>query len=387
MSERVKPSTSPAGNAEVVPLRPPTEAETAKEAEENARAEFAAKVRAHLYRGNAILRVPPTTWLLPGVMPKRGLGALYSAPGLGKSHIAIHLAFEAATGGQFFGQKFDRPLRVLYVAAERPTEVRDRFEAQQIARGLPGLPETLALSAMPRPLQVEGNFEHLREIVIAEAFPDNARPELLIFDTFARMTLGKEENSSKELGPVIEAFGALVEECGEAFGLIVHHSGKDAGRGLRGSTALLGALDVVMLLEGGPTGLTVKVEKINAGPTPIPANFRIISQPIPDPADPIMRRNVGIAVPASYAEVASGIEAEVLEAMRDLGGDATAKAIADAYNEGQKETGKRGPRVISKALKHLAEQQPPAVVVIGKASRTKYRLADTAPGGLEGLDA
>lgn len=393
MSERMKPSTSPAGNAKVVALRqseqPDNKATDDKPPGEVLSAEQRDKALADLYRGSRVLEVPPTKWLLAGVLPKRALGALYAAPGAGKSHIAVHLAFEAATGGQFFGEKFERPLRVLYVAAERPTEVRDRFEAQAALRGIE-VPATLALHAARRPLQAMGEFEALR-FVVASAF-DGERPDLLIFDTFARMTLGLEENAAKDMGPAIEAFGALVTECGEAFGLLVHHSGKDTTRGLRGSSALLGALDVVLRLDGNPAGLSLSVEKINAGPSPMPAHFRVVSQAIPDPTDPgtdgaRTLRNVGVAVPASFAEVAAGLEAEVLEVMRDLGEAASAKAITEAYNEGRKAGDAKSPTSIGRALRHLAQARPPSVVLEGKGPRQRWRLVEAPkPAGLEGLE-
>lgn len=395
MSERMKPSTSPAGNAKVVALRqseqPDNEATDYEAPGAVLSAEQQAKALADLYRGSRVLEVPPTKWLLPGVLPKRALGALYAAPGAGKSHIAVHLAFEAATGGQFFGEKFERPLRVLYVAAERPTEVRDRFEAQAALRGIE-MPATLALHAARRPLQIGAipDFEALR-FVVASAF-DGERPDLLIFDTFARMTLGQEENAAKDMGPAIEAFGALVTECGEAFGLLIHHSGKDATRGLRGSSALLGALDVVLRLDGNPAGLSLSVEKINAGPSPMPAHFRVMSQAIPDPTDlgtdgARTLRNVGVAVPASFAEVAAGLEAEVLEVMRDLGEAASAKTVTEAYNEGRKPGETKSLTSITRALRHLAEARPPSVVLEGKGPRARWRLVEAPkPAGLEGLE-
>jgi hypothetical protein len=368
-----------------VPLRPTNEPAPgdALSAEEQAAEEARAKVRAALHFGGEILGVPPTRWLLTGVFPQQGLGAIYGAAGGGKSFVAVHLAFEAATGGQFFGEPFPRPLRVVYVAAERPADTRDRIEAQAKHRGIP-VPDNLALLAPRRPLQIEEHFEHLRyalQEVAAERW-GGAAPDLVIFDTFARMTLGREENAAKEMGPVIEAFGDLVTGCGAAFGLLVHHSGKDKAKGLRGSSALLGALDVVLHLSGKRDNLALVCEKINAGPEPLPAFFRIVSEAIPDPEDTggdgvRALRNVGVCVAGTYREHAEGLEAEVLAVLRDFDGEATAAVITDNCDT------KPHRRAVQKALKHLAEQRPPLVEQVGAGPRVRWRL--TQPEQLEGL--
>jgi hypothetical protein len=68
------------------------------------------------------------------------------------------------------------------------------------------------------------------------------RPVLVIFDTFARIFAGGEENSAKDVGETIVILGAIQERYQTAVA-IIHHAGKDEGKGMRGSSALLGAVD------------------------------------------------------------------------------------------------------------------------------------------------
>jgi hypothetical protein len=70
----------------------------------------------------------------------------------------------------------------------------------------------------------------------------NVKPKLLIVDTFARVFHG-EENSAKEVGESIAIFGHMQDVLGCGV-LLVHHAGKDTARGMRGSSALLGAVDL-----------------------------------------------------------------------------------------------------------------------------------------------
>jgi hypothetical protein len=338
-----------------------------------------AEVRASLHFGADILALPPTRWLVRGVLPQQGIGAIYGKAGGGKSFIAVHLAFEAATGGEFFGEPFPRPLRVVYVAAERASETRDRFEAQAVHRGLATMPDNLALLNLPKTPQVLGDFERLRyafEAVAAERW-GGAKPDLVIFDTYAKMTIGTEENAAKEVGPIVELFTTLIKGCGgEAFGLLIHHEGKQKEAGLRGSTALLGALDVVMYLSGVPENLTLAVTKLNAAKPPQDTYFEVKEQPIPDPDDPgtdgvRVLRNAGVATPMPYREHAEGLEAEVLQVLREeLRGVDTAAAIMAACPS------KPSKRSVNRALENLEKQRQPLVKLVGKGRASKWQLVE-----------
>jgi predicted ATP-dependent serine protease len=81
------------------------------------------------YVGSDILDMKPRRWLVGGWLPLDALVLLYSAPGVGKSFYALSLALQVANGGDWVGESFAEALPVLYVAAERPTDQRDRAEA------------------------------------------------------------------------------------------------------------------------------------------------------------------------------------------------------------------------------------------------------------------
>ena len=122
MSERKKPSelslvtTHEAGEIlEAVPELTPTEKTLERWSE-------------HTYKGEQILEIPPRRWLVPGWLPLDSLMAVYAGPGVGKSFYALSKALEIARGGSWVGTPLEAA-PVLYVAAERATELRDRAEA------------------------------------------------------------------------------------------------------------------------------------------------------------------------------------------------------------------------------------------------------------------
>jgi hypothetical protein len=70
---------------------------------------------------------------------------------------------------------------------------------------------------------------------------------LAIVDTLARAFGGGNENSSEDMGAFITAMGKVQEFLNCAL-MVLHHSGKDAAKGLRGHSSLLGAVDTELEL-------------------------------------------------------------------------------------------------------------------------------------------
>ncbi len=87
---------------------------------------------------------------------------------------------------------------------------------------------------LPEPVQI---LSQEWDIMIAAA--SRVRPALIVLDTQARMTVGAEENSAKEMGLVVDRAEALRRATGACV-LLVHHLSK-AGGGQRGSGATYGA--------------------------------------------------------------------------------------------------------------------------------------------------
>jgi hypothetical protein len=184
------------------------------------------------------------------------------------------------------------------------------------------------------------------------------KPDLIIFDTFAKMTLGLEENNSAAMGDAVEAFAEVVREAGpQCAGIIVHHAGKDLAKGLRGSTALLGAVDAVWKVEPEGKSLKVSIEAINAGPIPEPCYFSISTVPLdPVPGDE-EARNVVVLEATGWAAIAEGIDADLVRIVTEAGGDGmTAADAADNYNEGRPGREQKDREWVGRRLKRIADR-------------------------------
>jgi hypothetical protein len=286
---------------------------------------------AHIVSGAAIAGMPAIEWLLKRLIPKRGTVAIYAPPKSGKSVVANELAISAALGETFWQVPFTKPLTVLYIAAERAEDIADRMKATLQRRGVP-YPPNLHLYYRPAgPLQVEhgAHFKGLLQVV------EHLKPDLIIFDTFARMTLGLEENNSAEMGEAVEAFNAVIRAAGpNCAGVLVHHAGKDRTKGLRGSTALLGAVDAVWAVvreetREGQANYRLEVEAMNAGATPPPEHFTIVGEVIEG-----REESTPVLVWRAFADFASERDRWIVETLNAAGEKGLSKAEVTAlYNE------------------------------------------------------
>jgi adenosyl cobinamide kinase/adenosyl cobinamide phosphate guanylyltransferase len=229
-----------------------------------------AHLNAYLLRGAQVLDMEPQQWRVPNWLPSNAVVAVYAAPGIGKSFYALTLALEIARGGSWLGAQLNQE-KVLYIAAEKATTLRDRAEAW-CAHHNEMLPEEFLLVSTPRPPQLSDpiSVQALCELIKAE----NVR--FVILDTYAMMLQGIEENSSKESGVTIEALSQIRQATNGGTVLVVHHSGKDSSKGLRGSSALLAAVDLTIEIASNGLGrLQATVRKSNAGSEPMPEHYTL----------------------------------------------------------------------------------------------------------------
>lgn len=351
MSERKRPSQVPNLRAVIdtdagtITKTAPVEGETLSPLEE-----LVSKWAAETFEGEAIIeQIKPRRWLAKDWLPLDAVGAVIAPAGAGKSFFALSLALEIARGGYFLGESLDAA-KVLYVAAERPTDQRDRLEAWQVKHSTK-TPRGLQLFAPRRPPQLNA-LDHVAGLC-EKVRRDGVK--VVILDTFARMTLGLEENSSAQMGPVMDNLDRVREATNGGVVLVIHHTGHgDKGRG-RGSTAFPAALDFEIVLDGDPTALRAKGSS-NAGREVMPEWFRIENvelPPIPGESEP---RNVGVLVATSPRDAGSERDSEIMQALTDeLSDGATVAQVCAALGYSEAETKSKASGV-AKRLNALAKR-------------------------------
>src|SRR5690606_33462236 len=84
-------------------------------------------------------------------------------------------------------------------------------------------------------------------------------PVLVIFDTLARHMIGGDENSTQDMGLIVQAADRIRTATGAAV-MYVHHTNK-GGELERGSIALRGGADTMILLKNEDGAITLSCEK------------------------------------------------------------------------------------------------------------------------------
>lgn len=194
--------------------------------------------------------------IIEGLAAAGELVALVAGPGEGKSAIAVAMTVAVADGSPFLGKAVRRGAAV-YLAAERAPEVVRRLRA--IASNDPAIYVSRARPALGSASDVDDFIAAIREIAV----DTREVIRLVVIDTAARAFRGLEENSAKDMGVAVESLSRIAAAVPEAMVLLVHHSGKD-GTGMRGSTALLAAVDVELTVVRKGAARLLEVTKANA---------------------------------------------------------------------------------------------------------------------------
>lgn len=181
----------------------------------------------------------PPEYAVDGLIENRALTCIIGRPGIGKSVVAIDIACSLVRGIRWQGRKTIRQ-KVLYLPGEGLDGAVQRIIAWEMAHEL-NVGEDLIVGDSI--IQLAAKKEDWAEVA---GYILKHRVGLIIFDTFARMSLGLEENSASDVGKAITRFDQIRKLTGAGV-LVVHHTGKTGSSG-RGSNALNGALDSELLI-------------------------------------------------------------------------------------------------------------------------------------------
>jgi putative DNA primase/helicase len=181
----------------------------------------------------------PHRWLVRGVLPERGLAAMFGPSGSGKSFLQLDLCLALAEGAPWFGH-WTKPAFVVYAALEGEAGIRQRVQAWE-THNARTMPDNMRFLLQPFRLTTPQDIKDLASTFLAFAGAGG----VLVLDTLNRAAPTSDENSSQDMGVILEAMKRL-QGAIDGLVVVVHHTGKDSSRGLRGHSSLLAALDVVI---------------------------------------------------------------------------------------------------------------------------------------------
>jgi hypothetical protein len=200
-----------------------------------------------------IERLPPPQWLIEGLIPEQGIVIPYGPPKAGKTFVVLSMALHIAAHKPWMGRKVTGG-GVVYVAGEGVGGLSQRIRAMRQAYDIPA---RIPFWVVPRavsfrdPKAVAALLEAIKVTVLDEPI------SLVVLDTLARAMPGVDENSAEEVGVVIAGCDELKFALGATI-MPIHHAGKDMERGLRGSSAIHGALDASLQITSAEGRVIVK---------------------------------------------------------------------------------------------------------------------------------
>jgi len=218
--------------------------------------------RKHLGRKWRDLRdQDPPAWLIRDLLPEVSLVGLVGPGGAYKSFVALDLALAVASGAEeWAGRPISKlGLPVVYVSGEGAIGGRIRaWEARH-----PGVDvgdQFIACDTVDL-----GDDDSRNRLVETIDDLTAVPPALIVFDTFARATPGRDENSSRDMGEIVRVCDALKERY-QCCVVLIHHTAKGSGQ-WRGSNAVMFALDTSLTMSNTRSGAKIVLDRQKDGET------------------------------------------------------------------------------------------------------------------------
>ena len=199
------------------------------------------------YTIDELENLPKLNWLIKDILVDGGIATIYGESGSTKSFLAIDLAMHLATGSEWFGLEVNRGIPIIYTALEGFRGVVKRIKGWCKKNDLS--PSNIFIDHDSLLLGEQGSVESFINYYKASNFNRG----MIIIDTFNMACANLEENSAKDMSSVITKAKLIAEKLNSTV-LIIHHSGKDESRGMRGSSSLKASMDAIIYVKQDSNG-------------------------------------------------------------------------------------------------------------------------------------
>lgn len=206
---------------------------------------------------------PEQAWLVSGFLTMRDKSVIAGESKSGKTFLALEVALDVAFARQLFGLKV-KPGGVIYQAGEGAAGCKKRLRAWRQFYGVE-YTHDVPFVLLQKPIDIyndrtgEKTDELIKEIN-AHAATFNVPLGLVVIDTLAKATPGADENSIKDMGPVMSNVDRI-QDATHAHVMLIHHLSKE-GR-VRGHGSVYANCDQVLLVtrDEATKVRTVKLDK------------------------------------------------------------------------------------------------------------------------------
>lgn len=244
-------------------------------------------------------------FVIEGMVP-HGVTMLYGASSSFKSYGVISMLCRVATKTHRWGGRNIKGGAVLYVAAEGGSSVMprvgawaDKYNDGKSLDLFYTLPLAVDLSV---PVNVTKMVKEIKRIAHHTGEP----VRVVAVDTLSQSMMQGEENSASDVAKFMAGATRVFTETGAAV-IIVHHSGKDSSKGMRGSSAAFANADAVIRVERIGDAVNIINEKQRTGPVQPTRGYMVPTVQLPDDV---------IAANEAYDDEYTSTEGEVYDPVR-----------------------------------------------------------------------
>lgn len=222
----------------------------------------------------------PGKFVIEGLVPL-GVSMFYGMSSHFKSYLLISILCRLAIKTHRWGGRNIKGGAVLYVAAEGGSSVIPRVGAwaEKYNDGKPV--ELFYTYAHPVDLSVPANVSGLVKEIKRIGMHTCEPLRMVVIDTLSQSMMQGDENSASDVAKFMAGATKVFTETGAAVG-IVHHSGKDSSKGMRGSSAAFANADAVIRVERIGDAVNLINEKQRTGPAQPVRGYLVPTVPLPD---------------------------------------------------------------------------------------------------------
>ncbi|MBI3941527.1 MAG: AAA family ATPase [Chloroflexi bacterium] len=203
----------------------------------------------------------PPAWIVDQLIQDAGVCLVVGSPGSKKTWLLLDLAVCVALGIDWLGKPVKSCPVLLIDEESGPRRLMHRLG--QVLRGHQAEPDVPVYCTSLAGFNLANSRDygvgsidaekHTREIA---GLIQQTGARLVIMDALADIALGAEENSVREMHPVLSRLRRIADETQAAI-VLIHHTGK-AGV-YRGSSAISGAVDLMLMCESKAESHDIKL--------------------------------------------------------------------------------------------------------------------------------
>ena len=306
---------------------------------------------------DALAPMPPIQWVCEGLFSVASTSVVFGAPGSKKTWSLLDLAVCIALGQPWLSHTTTQGAVLIVDEESGPKRLLRRLgdvvRGHQADASLPIFATSLHGFNFFAPSLGTG-AKDLQDTIL------QTQARFVIMDALADIMIGGDENAVKDTQKVFHALRQVSEATGAAL-VLIHHANKV--NGYRGSTAISGAIDLLLQVESKSSEPLVKFETVKCRDTE-PSKF--FGQCVWNATDFFMTEAT-TAANTNGARVYTKAEKHVLDLMGQTNDRATVKEIEERATV-------CAPRTAKDALYRLAKDGILKLIAGGNGMAATYEI-------------